>query len=100
MSVLPQVVREHLGRRCQAPARVDGDDLPVDARVLVELTARPFPGLFWRAMVNALRRMGNQARRHRDAVERAAVEERDLVVVDVAVIPGCALGTGDALPGP
>jgi hypothetical protein len=28
------------------------------------------------------------------------VEERDFVVIDVAVIPGCALGAGDAFGGP
>ena len=87
-------------RDMPALARVDGNDLPVDARMLVEFAAGPFPGLFRRAMVNPLRRMGNQARRHRDSVERAAVKERDLVVVDVAVIPGCALGARDAFGRP
>src|SRR6201997_5808032 len=99
MSVLSQVVREHLGRWCQAAAGGDGDDLPGDARVLVELAARSFSRLFRRAVVNSLWCMGNQTRRHRDAVQRAAGEERDFVVVDVAVIPGCALGTGDAFSG-
>src|SRR4051812_1499476 len=50
-------------------------------------------------MVNPLWRMGNQAGWHRYSVEGAAVEERDLVVVDVAVIPGCALGAWHALGG-
>src|ERR1700677_3797589 len=94
MSVLSQVVRAHLGRRRQAPAGVDGDDLPVDAGMLVELAACAFPGLLRGAVVNPLRRLRDQARRHRDAVQRAAMEEGDLVVVDVAVIPGCALSAG------
>ena len=49
--------------------------------------------------MNPLRRMGYQAGRHRNAVERSAVEERDLVEVDIAVIPGCALGAGHAFGG-
>src|SRR4029079_9090568 len=39
----------------------------------------------------------NQTRRHRNSVQRSAVEERDLVIVDVAVIPGRALGTRHTL---
>src|SRR6516164_3380221 len=88
MSVLSQVVGEYFGGRCESAAGVDGDDLPVNARMLVELAAcalaRPLRG----AMVNPLRRMRDQARRHRHAVQRTAVEEGDLVVVDVAVVPG------------
>src|ERR1700756_99530 len=67
--------------------------------MLAEFATGPLSRPFRRAVVNPLRRRANQARRHRDAVERAAVEEGDLVVVDVTVIPGCAFGAGNAFGG-
>ena len=95
----PEIVGQYVGGRYEPAAGVDGDHRPVDLVVFVELAARPFARLLRRAVVNALRRMGDQAGRHRDAVQRAAVEERDLVVVDVAVIPRRAFGARHALGG-
>jgi hypothetical protein len=96
---LSHVVGERFGGRCESTAGVDGDDLPVHARMLVELAVRSFPSLLPRAVVNPSRRMRDQTRRHRDVVQRTAVEEGDLVVVDVAVVPGRAFGAGDAFGG-
>src|SRR4051812_24986230 len=98
-SVLPQIVSHDFGGRSEPAARVDGDHRPVDLVVLAELAPRTLARLLRRAVVNTLRRMGNEPRRHWDAVERSAVEEGDLVVVDVAVIPGRAFGAGHALGG-
>src|ERR1700753_4473182 len=67
--------------------------------MLVEFAAGTLARLLWRAVVNSWWRMGNQAGWHGNAVERTAMEEGDLVVVDVAVIPRCALGARDALGG-
>src|SRR6267142_4323898 len=99
ISVLPQVVGQNFGGRSQPAAGVDGDHRPVDARIVVELPPSPFARLLRCAVVHTLGRMGYQAWWDVDAVERTAVEERDLVVVDVAVIPGSAFGARHAFGG-
>src|ERR1700737_2295777 len=77
-----EIAGQHLCRGREPAARVDRDHLPVDAGMLVELAPGPLSCLLGCTVVNTLRRMRNQPGRQGVAVQRAAMEERDLVVVD------------------
>jgi len=88
-----QIVGQDFCRWRQSAARVDGDHDQSTLSYSSNLR-RARSRAFSVHRGERLRRMRNEARRHRDAVERPAVEERDLVVVDVAVVPGCALVPG------
>ena len=47
--------------------------------------------------MHTLRGVADEARWNRDAVQRAAMEERDLIEVDIAVVPRRAFGTRHTL---
>src|SRR6516225_12156343 len=83
----------------QRPRALDHDDFPLDSRVLVPLPPGLEPGAVGKAVVDALRIVAAQTGFEGTAQRLAAVDERDLVVVGVAVKPWDTLDALDGLEG-